>query len=205
MALQQRPAGESRARRLVDEESQWQSESSGSPRSSTSLRSLDQDGSFYSTTSVLVGGENFGFTYSDINSLESVMVDMSAGMDLRGNDPMASYFEEEISALTDCFRKLKTRAMAIREEGDEEDDSAVADLQAIDDEEVQEEAMRLKNRVTTLLREMDEQEWCYEDGEEEKWYDDGEDGVCELREGGVSARRYSKTNVLGSVRVPAVL
>lgn len=203
MAHQHSHVGE-RANRLVDEESQWQSESSGSPRSTASVRSLDQDISFYSTCSVMVGGEKFGFTYSDINRLESVMVDMSAGIDLRGDDPMAGYFEEEISALTDCFRKLKTRAMAIRE-GDEEDDGAGADLQAINDEEVQEEALRLRNRVTTLLREMDEQEWCYELDEEDKWYDDGEEGDCELREGGVSSRKYSSPKLPGCLRIPAVL
>lgn len=164
--------------RKGDEESQWYN--SRSFRSSQeSVESLAESSeSYFSTSSmVMVGGVNFGvgFSYADIVRLEACVVDAGDAFGLRGGGGAYSrYFEEEINELQDAFRKLKARALTIKEEDEG------AEQRALDDEGVQGEAMRLKSRISSLLRELDEQEWSYGSDEDDS---DGEGSMYELRHG----------------------
>mmetsp|Transcript_39324 Transcript_39324/g.76986 ORF Transcript_39324/g.76986 Transcript_39324/m.76986 type:complete len:218 (+) Transcript_39324:411-1064(+) len=122
------------------------------------------DNSFFSTCSVMVGGENFGFSFDDLITLEACVVEASDLVETRGGgeevDPCVKYFEKELGALTRSFNDLKVRALCIHE--DEESHS-----RPIEDQDIQREGLRLKHRIAELLRELDEQEWSYGSGEEE--------------------------------------
>jgi len=140
----------------------------GGHRRASVTASEVSDASFHSTMSVMVGGEHFGFSLDDLVTLEACVIEASDLMESRGRpgeapDPCIEYFERELGDLTRSFNALKVRATTIKED-------EVSHSSPIEDEEIQQEGLRLKARISGLLRELDEQEWSY--GSEEEDFDD---------------------------------